>query len=134
MIKFLGVTSTSAVSEPRTTATAATNFPRFRDDAAFGANGTDARRRGCWCMWIVQNTKDENMKTVTVVCERIYLQGVTLGLTFAGLRALRPAVINVFVANTSTIFIPSTARSATTDSAGFLERAALWARHRIRDR
>ena len=45
----LGVTSTSAVSEPRTTVTAATRFPRFRDDAAFGTYGTDGRRRGCWC-------------------------------------------------------------------------------------
>ena len=44
----LGVTSASAVSEPRTTATTATYFPRFRDDAAFGAYGTHARRRhGC---------------------------------------------------------------------------------------
>ena len=41
----LGITSTSAVSEPRTTATAATKFLRFRDYAAFGAYGTDGRRR-----------------------------------------------------------------------------------------
>ena len=48
----LGVTSTSAVSEPRTTATATTNFSRFCDDAAFGAYGTDGRRRhGCWCLF-----------------------------------------------------------------------------------
>ena len=43
----LGVTSTSAVSEPRTSATAATSFPRFRDDTAFGAYGAGDRRRGC---------------------------------------------------------------------------------------
>ena len=59
----LGVASTSAVSEPRTTAAAATKFPRFGDDAAFGAYGTDGRRRhGCWCVYvdIGQNT---TMKT-----------------------------------------------------------------------
>ena len=43
----LAVTSTSAVSEPRTTATAATDFPRFRDDAAFRAYRTDGPRRSC---------------------------------------------------------------------------------------
>ena len=47
---------------------------------------------------------------------------VNLGLTFAGLQALKPAVS---VAGTSTILIPSPARSATTDSPGFLERAAV---------
>ena len=41
----LGVTSTSAVSEPRTAATTATAFPRFLDDAAFAAYGPD----GCRC-------------------------------------------------------------------------------------
>ena len=47
VIKF-GVTGTSAVSEPRTTATTATIFPGFRDGAAFGAYGTDGRcRSGC---------------------------------------------------------------------------------------
>ena len=47
----LGVASSSAVSEPRTTATAATAFPRFLDGAAFAAYGTDCRRRGCWCSY-----------------------------------------------------------------------------------
>ena len=54
-------------------------------------------------------------------------------LTFASLDALKPVVINISLADTSTVLIPSTARSATTDSAGFLERAALWARHHVRD-
>ena len=49
----LGVVRTSAVSEPRTTATTTTNFLRFCNDAAFGACGTDARRRGCWCVYVV---------------------------------------------------------------------------------
>ena len=45
----LGVASTSAVSEPRTAATATTAFPRFRDGAAFAAFGPDGRRpRGYW--------------------------------------------------------------------------------------
>ena len=45
VVKLLEVTSTSTVSEPRTTATAATDFSRFRDDATFIAYGTDGRRR-----------------------------------------------------------------------------------------
>ena len=65
------------------------------------------------------------------VCERIYLPGVSLGLTFAGIDSLKPHVISVSVVGTYTILIPSTARSATTASAGFLERAALWARHLV---
>ena len=51
---------------------------------------------------------------------------VSLELTFAGLHALRPTVINVSVAGTSAVLVPSTAGSATTGSAGFLEGAALW--------
>ena len=45
MIK-LCVTSNSAVSGPRTTATTTTAFSRFRDNAAFAAYRTDGRRRG----------------------------------------------------------------------------------------
>ena len=41
------VTSTSAVSGPRTAATATTVLTRFRDGAAFRACGTDCRRRVC---------------------------------------------------------------------------------------
>ena len=44
----LGVTSFSAVSEPRTTATATTVFSRFFDGAAFATNGTYYSPRGCW--------------------------------------------------------------------------------------
>ena len=43
----LGVASSSAVSEPRTTATATTDFSRFRERAAFGTYQPDSRRRGC---------------------------------------------------------------------------------------
>ncbi len=59
---------------------------------------------------------------------------LALELTFAGLHALKPPVINIFVAGSPTVLMPSTARSATTDSAGSAERAALWARHLGSDR
>ena len=55
-------------------------------------------------------------------------------LTFASLDALKPPVISISVAGTSTILIPSAATSATTDSTGFSERAALRARYRISHR
>ena len=42
----LDVTSTSAISEPRTTAAATTAFTRFLDGATFAAYRTDCRRRG----------------------------------------------------------------------------------------
>ena len=61
----------------------------------------------------------------------IYLDVVSLGLTFAGLDALKPTVISVSVAGASAAFIPSTARSTTTDPTGFLERVTLWAHHLI---
>ena len=106
----LGVTGTSAVSEPRTTATTATKFPRFRDDAAFGTGETNGRR-DCWCVYvdIDQNTK---MKT-----RKQSLHSVRLGLTFTGFDALKPPVISVSVAGSSTILVPSTARSTTTGAA-----------------
>ncbi len=48
VIKFC-VTSTFAVSEPRTAATATTTSAGFLDGAAVVAYGTDGRRRrGCW--------------------------------------------------------------------------------------
>ena len=53
------------------------------------------------------------------------------GLTFAGCESLQPPVISVSVASTSAAFIPSAARSTTTEFAGFLERAALWAHYLI---
>ena len=58
----------------------------------------------------------------------------SIELTFAGIHALKPFVINISVAFTSARFIPGTTRSATADSAGFLEYAALSTRHRITDR
>ena len=63
----LGVTSSSAVSEPRTTATATTDFARFLDGAAFGAYQTGCRRRDCSCVYvgIAPNTKTKTRKTIT---------------------------------------------------------------------
>ena len=76
-------------------------------------------------MWALAKTqRDVNIKAVIL----LHLLGVsTIGLTFAGLRALGPPVVSVSV--TSAVLVPSSARSATTDSAGFLERSTLWARH-----
>ena len=61
-------------------------------------------------MWaLVKNTK---MKT-----RKKSLHSVSLGLTFTGFDALKPPVISVSVAGSSTILVPSTARSTTTGSA-----------------
>ena len=49
-VNELRVTSTSAVSEPRTAATAATPFARFPDGAAFVTYRTDSRRCDCWVL------------------------------------------------------------------------------------
>ena len=59
----------------------------------------------------------------------MHLHAVNIKLTFAGLYALKPHVINVSVADTSAALVPSTARSATTDSVRLLKLAALWALH-----
>ena len=64
----------------------------------------------------------------------MHLHAIGLELTFAGLHAFRPPVSNISVADSSAVLEPSAARSATTDSAGFLECAALWARYLISDR
>ena len=50
---------------------------------------------------------------------------ISLELTFADRNALKPPVINISVAGTPAVLIPSTTRSATTGYAGFLEFAAL---------
>ena len=64
----------------------------------------------------------------------MHLHPIALELTLAGLHALKPAVISVSAVGASALLIPSTGRSATTDSAGFLERATFGARHRFSDR
>ena len=66
---------------------------------------------------------------------RMYIKYViSLELTFAGRHALEPPVLNIVVTGTSTVLIPSTARSTATVSAGFCERAAFGARCRFHDR
>ena len=66
---------------------------------------------------------------------RMYLQyAVSLELTFAGRHALEPLVINIFVAGTSAVLKPSTARSAAAVSTGFRERATPSTRNRFHDR
>ena len=65
----------------------------------------------------------------------MYKHGSGIELTFACFYTLKPlVVINVFVVGASAVLIPSPARSAATDSAGFQERATLWTRHHICDR
>ena len=63
-----------------------------------------------------------------------YIHFIRFALTFAGLNAFKPPVLNILVAVCSALLVPSTAGSATTGSAGFLERAALWAHHLVNNR
>ena len=58
----------------------------------------------------------------------------SLGLTDAGLRALKPAVIRVSATGTSAFLVPSTSRSAATDFAGSFKGAALGTSDRWNDR
>ena len=114
----LVVTSTCAVSEPRTAATTTTAFPRFRDGAAFVAFGPDGRQpRGCWYLYYVSigQMNDEKNARQSLVSHAVHAKANKL--TFACLRAFRPPVINIFAATSSTVLEPSTARSATTGSA-----------------
>ena len=126
MVKVF-VTCTSTVFEPRTTVGATTSFARFLDDTAFGAHGTVGRRSDGW--WLHVGIGQYNKERNAIIVKSLSACVTSLELTFASLGALKPPVINVPVANTPAILKPSTARSATTDSAGFLEHAALWARH-----
>ena len=54
-----------------------------------------------------------------LVSHRLFMQShaIDLELTFAGMQAFRPPVINIFVANSSAVLEPSATRSATTDFA-----------------
>ena len=119
----LGVIGTSAVSEPRTTATTTTDFSRFLDGTALRACQTDCRRRNCSCVHGGIHQKRENNHCFFWKIS-IYID-LALTLTFACLHTLVPPVSGVRVAATTTAFIPSTAGSATTDSAGFLESVTL---------
>ena len=48
MKSYVTITSACTLFEPGTAATTTTHFTRFRNGAAFGAYGTDGRRRSCW--------------------------------------------------------------------------------------
>ena len=112
MIK-LTVTSASAVFEPRTAATATTAFPGFRDGTAMTAHRPHGRRyRGRW--YLYESVRQRKMEQ-TLSGEVKYI--ISLELTFAGLHAVRPSVINILAAKSSAALEPSAARSATTDSA-----------------
>ena len=87
----------------------------------------------CFLMCIGQETKRETPdKSCFSLNENISIIYVSLELTFAGRYSLKPLVVNKFVVGTSTVLKPSTAGSATTGSARFLERAAFGARLRYR--
>ena len=81
---------------------------------------------GCGIWKLVKHTKSKTQENSLSSVSKHASTDVNLGLTSTGLHALKPAVTEVVVACTSTILIPSTARSATADSSGFLERAAVW--------
>lgn len=106
-VLFVWLITTPTGSEPSTTTTA-TTLSAIPDGAAFGTSGTARRHR----------------------CGRRLCGLGSWGRTSAGLQAVRPLVI---LTGTSAVLIPRTARSATTDFAGFLERSARWARHRVSD-
>ena len=73
----------------------------------------------------------EKGKTLNSQC---FCHAITWELTFAGLHAFRPPVINIAGAKLSAVLEPSTARSATADSARFPECSTPWARQRVSDR
>ena len=64
------------------------------------------------------NTEKMVEKPLPNLSDNVSLQhALSLELTFADLDALKPSVTSVSVADTTAFLIPSTARSATTDSA-----------------
>ena len=68
--------------------------------------------------------KEKTIKTPTMsscIVSELLLTAICIGLTFASLHALNKTVVDVSVATISTILMPSTTRSATTYSSGFLE-------------
>ena len=66
--------------------------------------------------------------------QNVSINIVSLELTLAGRYALKPLVSDISVVGAPAILKPSTARSATAVSTGFLERAAFAARYRFHDR
>ena len=122
----LGVTSTSTLAEPGATAATTTHLTGFLCDAAFRAYGTDSRCQDC-----NMRTSIQRLRAIRYTSHRakMYLHTSSLELTFAGLRALDPRVVNVSIASTSAILIPSTTGSATTCSPVLLECATIRTHH-----
>ena len=116
MLRFY-VNSNSTVFEPRTPATATTSFARFPDSAAFRACGNGDCRPLCRCVDVTLVKTQEGISFNGIVKSKHILYALGLEPTFAGCHALKPLVINIFVAGTSTVLKPSTARGATTASA-----------------
>ena len=112
--------------------TATTILAGFLDDATLGADRFSWCRRGCWCLYM--NITQRNRRKKKLDSLLMNLHAILLGLTFTGFYAFNPSVLRISIAGASTVLVPSTAGSATTDSAGFLERAALSACHCIGDR
>ena len=80
---------------------------------------------------MIKRAKTKHNESQYLVGALVYAV-VNVGLTFAGVQAVKPAVNHICVAGTPTVLVPSTIRSATTDSTRFLERAALWTYHNRR--
>ena len=82
------------------------------------------------CMYWSKHNSKKRGNSHYLVCARIYLHAINPELTFAGLHSLRPPVVYVSVGSTSAVLVPSTAGSATTDSARFPKRCTLRTRCR----
>ena len=65
--------------------------------------------------WAFVTTSNRKMLSSQRLDKQLHVIG--LELTFAGRHAFMPPVINIFAAKPSTVLEPSTARSATADSA-----------------
>ena len=83
-------------------------------------------------MWICGHWSKHTAETVTAWSKQPRID-MAFERTCTGLHALGPPVINVSVVDSSAALEPSTARSTTTGSAGFVECAALRALYTISD-
>ena len=83
----------------------------------------DSKVAGVYMWALVKDKKRKTLQPSLLSLSDEYLHAIRFELTFAGLHAFEPRVINVSVASTPTVLKPSTTRSATTDSPGLPERA-----------
>ena len=83
---MIGVVSTSAVSEPRTTVTTTTDFSRFLDGATFGAYQTDCRRCDCSCVCVCVCVCVLYMYVCMYVCISQNTKGETQKQSLLGMR------------------------------------------------